>query len=138
MNIKNYRLPQVALRYLRSGHCDKRSAGWTWTIIILCQHFSRKYFVNGVISECQLRSQWDQIRRNFATLDNFLKAFGNLFSISQRFEPTLANCIPLGNLSLFVNGQRLKNNRAIWTHCLWPKWDNILPFFHRSRLGRST
>ena len=42
-----------------------------------------------------------------------------LFSVWQIFEPTLAKLWCFWQPFNFVHGQILKNNVAIWSHCLW-------------------
>ena len=82
-------------------------------------------------------SQCDQIWQNFAPLENFksIRRFLRVvFSIEQHFESTLANLVCYWGSCLFVKGQILKNQLAIWSHWLptssssctscavWPDW----------------
>ena len=41
-----------------------------------------------------------------------------LFGLWQFFEPTLANLNAIGQIFRIINGQILKNDLAIWSHCL--------------------
>ena len=48
-----------------------------------------------------------------------------LFSIWQTFVPTLA-FYAIGQIVIAVNGQRLNNSIAIWSHCVLYNWMKIL------------
>ena len=65
--------------------------------------------------------QCDQIWLNFSTLAKFKKSLGNfccgLISIWQASVPTLAICYATGQILIVVNGKRLQNNLAVWSHC---------------------
>ena len=43
-----------------------------------------------------------------------------LFSIWQTFKPTLAMWCAFGQFFIVVNGQKMKHNLAIWSHCRAP------------------
>ena len=68
----------------------------------------------------QSLSQCDQIWQNFATLAALKSFLGNfwygLFCILQNCLHTLAIFYATGLIFIAVNGQRLKNNLAIWSH----------------------
>ena len=64
-----------------------------------------------------INNQCDQIWRNFATLQNLQslgRIFEGLFTIWQNFKPILAN---FGQIFIDIDGQMMKNNLAIWSHC---------------------
>ena len=66
-----------------------------------------------------INNQCDQIWRNFATLQNLQslgRIFEGLFTIWQNFKPTLAN---FGHIVSDIDGQMMKNNLAIWSHCFF-------------------
>ena len=54
------------------------------------------------------------------TMAKFYKSLGNfsygLFRLWQTFVPALENLYATGQMFIVVNGQRLKNNLAIWSH----------------------
>ena len=51
-------------------------------------------------------------------VNNLWQTLYCLFSVSQHFEPTLAKLYVFGANLIVVNGDILKNNLAIWSHCL--------------------
>ena len=55
-------------------------------------------------------------------VNNLCQTLNGLFNVWQHFEPILANRYVFGHIFIVVNGKILKNNLAIWSHCVNEKY----------------
>ena len=66
-------------------------------------------------------TQCDQIGQNFAIFAKSSKSLAIFWRLTSYLGKIWTDfgkfCMPLGQFSLIVNGQMLKNNLAIWSHC---------------------
>ena len=72
-----------------------------------------------LLSQLVRFNQCDQIWRKLSTWQHFKSLaflWGFIYNIGQNVEPTLVKYFYFWSYLMVLNGQRLKNNLAIWSH----------------------
>ena len=103
------------------GRCEYKSS----SRVLHSLRISLSAFTGWTICQVVVCSgQCDQIWRNFASLAKVYKSLANFWQLISYLEKCWAYILwqirdIIGLIFIFANGQILKNNQTIWSHCLW-------------------